>query len=1481
MKHYLLILSVFFTTLLFAQDLQWVKDLSETDPDNLTVVDIEEGPNGYIYVLANFTGTIDIAAGSTEFNVSSYGGNDFFVAKYTASGQFYSVFHGGNDGWLGTATSSDEYAYDMDISSSGNIYFTGSFESNMYFQPYDHSSDIYCNCSQNMFVAELNQNLAYQWVSTPYDCYEDMEQTMIEGQKIFYYSPNDEILVAGQFTGDISFTSSSSVNSSDEDMDLFFTKLEGNGTFDWGKAIKSTSTGKTESVTGIFVHPDYEYIYLAGSFEGTIDMDPGTGAINVTSNGYHDIFMGFYSSSGTAFSSIYYGQIGSATVSDFCTDMDMDSYGNVYISSSVYTNKTVDIDIKSSVTNVSAGSGNDSYIAKYNYLLNLQDFLQISGNENNSIEQFGIDQDDLICLQGWYYGTANFNPKGTSYNMSASASTIDMIIGKYYDNFEKLVVQSIGNADANLYQSMVLGANKHSSNMIIFGKYVTTTDFDGGIGESYITPNDYFNGRYLAKYSHCQPSNISLQPSTSSSCEGTDVGLSLSASGTNLSYQWYKNNTAISDGYTAYGGVLGSTSNSLSISGINENTDDLYKCIVSSSCDNALTSNQVAISVVLKPEITSNPTNVTNCEGNNANFSVVATGYNLSYQWLVNDGSGSFQTISDNATYSGSQTGSLTVSNIQPSQSYYQYKCMVSGDCSPNTFSNPALLIVNPNPNIQSHPQDDEVCEGDNANFSVSTSGNGLSYQWQRSTDGVNYSTISDNVFYSGSNTSSLTITAITLGFNNYSYRCIVSGTCGSSITSNSGTIIVNENASISSQPSNVEICEYENTTFNINASGYGLSYRWQVNNGGGWVNLNNGGYYSNVNSPSLNITYAGTSLDGYLYRCMVSSSCSGTSYSYSAELTVASSPDITVYSSNGNDFCEGQTTDLWITGGSVEYIYQWKRNYSAIIGGTNDEYSTAQSGIYSIYAENAIGCSYESDPITINVHALPNATVSVIGNSTFCEGAYAELLVPSGNGYSYQWMEQNSPIIGATDNTFIATESGIYNVSVTNTFGCSSNSSTTQITVNPLPEINITPIGNVAICYGEEEALTADLNTDYIYQWKYNNINISGANNNTYSVSESGLYNLSLINTNTGCSSTSPYITVVVNPLPQPVISSSDELTYCVNDYTTLSLNTSYNSYIWDDLSTGNTLVVNTGGNYQVTVTDNNGCQNTTSIEINEDLVPTPNICMVTVDTSLNKNLIVWENMPDVTGIASYNVYKLVNSSYQLIGNVLYNDTTEFVDLTSEPDVHSDQYSIASVDSCGNIGAYSPFHQTMNLSIVDGSGSSIALIWTKYIDEAGINNPSEYEIYRGYSTLSYFSSITGGLSDYNVNIATPLPDERFIIVVQRPLGCAPLNNEAKANGGPYYQSTSNIEDEGIIATKINTLVSNNLNIYPNPATSVLNIQSDKLIQTIEVFDVIGKKVLTLSDIMLTEIQIDISSFKNGAYTLRINGQVLEKIILQ
>src|SRR5690606_27367905 len=113
------------------------------------------------------------------------------------------------------------------------------------------------------------------------------------------------------------------------------------------------------------------------------------------------------------------------------------------------------------------------------------------------------------------------------------------------------------------------------------------------------------------------------------------------------------------------------------------------------TCNSTATTTST-ITVHAKPTITGNPASLTKCDStNNASFKVTATGTNISYQWQMNTGSG-WNNMVNNSTYSGVTTATLLIPDVFYSLNGYQFRCVVSGTCTPAVTSGVATLTVTP-----------------------------------------------------------------------------------------------------------------------------------------------------------------------------------------------------------------------------------------------------------------------------------------------------------------------------------------------------------------------------------------------------------------------------------------------------------------------------------------------------------------------------------------------------------------------------------------------------------------------------------------------------------------------------------------------------------------------------------------------------------------------------------------------------------------
>jgi hypothetical protein len=220
--------------------------------------------------------------------------------------------------------------------------------------------------------------------------------------------------------------------------------------------------------------------------------------------------------------------------------------------------------------------------------------------------------------------------------------------------------------------------------------------------------------------------------------------------------------------------------------------------------------------------------------------------------------------------------------------------------------------------------------------------------------------------------------------------------------------------------------------------------------------------------------------------------------------------------------------------------------------------------------------------------------TVSITPNTTqqICPGDTVIFTAQTGFT-SYTWF-RGGTIVG-TGQTFVADTMGHYRVFAIDSSGCGAFSAFTQVNQIPV-NVNITASGPLTFCQGGTVTLNAG-NGFNSYLWS------TGANTQNLTVASSGQY--SVIVTSGQCFGYDT-VNVVVNPLPPtPVISSSGPTVFCQGGSVYLIASSPTNNYYWNTYQTTDSILVTNAGTYTVTVTDNNGCSKSNSVNVN--IYPAP----------------------------------------------------------------------------------------------------------------------------------------------------------------------------------------------------------------------------------------------------------------------------------
>lgn len=276
-------------------------------------------------------------------------------------------------------------------------------------------------------------------------------------------------------------------------------------------------------------------------------------------------------------------------------------------------------------------------------------------------------------------------------------------------------------------------------------------------------------------------------------------------------------------------------------------------------------------------------------------------------------------------------------------------------------------------------------------------------------------------------------------------------------------------------------------------------------------------------------------------------------------------------------ELCLGDTAILDAGPGKTSYMWS--------TGDTTQKIVVTTPGVYYVTTLSGNECS-ATDTVEVNYYEPP---VSILAaRDTICEGASLLLNVPG--VYLFEWQD------GSTDPFYIASDSGLYYVEVTDFQGCKARDSI-RIYTSPRPETpiaSIVPFGpeieSDTICAGESISFTMTSLEDASYSWLGPNNALYTGQTLTLSPGENQAGDYMAFYTVAGCESFFDTVNVHVNPTPEVYIGAND--TICDSETAILDAGSGVNyTYLWQDGSTEQQFEVSESGLYWVEVTNEFNC--------------------------------------------------------------------------------------------------------------------------------------------------------------------------------------------------------------------------------------------------------------------------------------------------
>ncbi len=344
--------------------------------------------------------------------------------------------------------------------------------------------------------------------------------------------------------------------------------------------------------------------------------------------------------------------------------------------------------------------------------------------------------------------------------------------------------------------------------------------------------------------------------------------------------------------------------------------------------------------------------------------------------------------------------------------------------------------------------------------------------------------------------------------------------------------------------------------------------------------------------------------------------------------------------------------------------------------------------------------------------------------------------------------------------------------------------------------------------------------------------------------------------------------------------ITATSPVYFCGGGNATLSANT-YNSYLWSDGETSQSIVVHNPGTYFITVTDANGCHAFASHAVSGLPADYDPICLVTVDTLSQNNLIIWDKSHP-SPIDSFIVYREITSdNYQPVGAVPYNgalsmfkDTvrTRYFPNTGDPNAGTYRYKLQILDTCGNLSALSPYHNTIYISNNDNGTFS----WVQLYTIEGAGNPvTSYILMRDDSSNGNWH-VVNSVAGTQYTITDPAYNDfkttaSWRVETQWGISCSPIMKVGSVLSGTFSTSISNMNTNrhlGIAEVANQDMIS----MYPNPFSSQTTLRTNNYLKnaTLTLDNCFGQTVRQMKNISGQTITLYRDNLPSGLYFYRL-----------
>ncbi|MBK7667481.1 MAG: T9SS type A sorting domain-containing protein [Sphingobacteriaceae bacterium] len=370
--------------------------------------DLAFDASGNIYLIGEFSTTVDFDPGTGTFNMTAPGtGTDIFVCKLDMNGNFIWAKQMGSPWW--------DSGNSIAIDGSGNVVITGDFATTSAgpadFDPGPGTFTFTSGTgggNTDIFISKLTSAGNFVWAKQIGGINGDFGNSL-------EVDNSNNIIVGGYFTGTADFDpNAGTTNLVSLGMeDIYILKLDASGNFIWARNMGSNTVDYCKSIA----LDASGNVYSTGSFRGTADFDPSASSYTLASVAGDDIFISKLDASGNF---VWAKSMGS-TSADVANTITTDATGNIYTTGVFRLSMDVDPSLASySLTTLGNG---DVFIHKLNSAGNFLWAGQFGGTNDDFGNGIAVDAAGSLYTTGYFNATCDFDPSVGSLNLTSIGQT--------------------------------------------------------------------------------------------------------------------------------------------------------------------------------------------------------------------------------------------------------------------------------------------------------------------------------------------------------------------------------------------------------------------------------------------------------------------------------------------------------------------------------------------------------------------------------------------------------------------------------------------------------------------------------------------------------------------------------------------------------------------------------------------------------------------------------------------------------------------------------------------------------------------------------------------------------------------------------------------------------------------------------------------------------------------------------------------------